>query len=674
MKTVLLLAQHPEFAESIRAGLNLQQYRLINRVNVEQAEPLLRPGLIDVCILDVESAHVKGLWGIEKIRRLIPDCPLVVYTDSKQWEWEEDAYLHGVSHVLSKPARGRLLNTLLERLGPNPLSSTGPVRPRNRSSAVRPSPSLRGAETDHSGFKALEVLRDFSAILTHSLCAEALLKQFLLLLREIIGVNRAAVFLRQPPATFGNSPASAEIPQLRSACAIGLSPGLLEHFQLSFEAGIGGYLFSHGRILRRDSEEAQDDTVMQKEFDLLGAQVAIPILDGESLIGVAAFDGRVTGEPLVNGELELIFHLLEALGLAIKNIWLHNQLGANHEMMADILRQLKSGCIVVGSDLSILHANKTAMHYFASPGRRNVGLEFTDLPQSLGSKVYQVLKAGTGIATFKYNPTDSPNTVYHISIVPLQTQNSVLPSSALLLIEDYTQTEQLQRLEIEAGNLRLVKSMAERLAHEIGNSIVPLSTHQQLMEEKFEDPDFRNSLSVALADGVKRISRLAKQMFFLARDNSEHPELIQVKRLVEEAFQEAETFHSGDVARLHYENGASALALTADHTGLKHALSEILLNALQANPKESQVTVNAHRKTDKDGIAWVEIEVSDPGPGFSPEAVNQALDPFYTTRNVGIGLGLTVARKIIESHRGKIDLAPSDKEHPSTIVVSLPSS
>jgi hypothetical protein len=376
---------------------------------------------------------------------------------------------------------------------------------------------------------------------------------------------------------------------------------------------------------------------------------------------------------LVNGELELIFHLLEALGLAIKNIWLHNQLGANHEMMADILRQLKSGCIVVGSDLSILHANKTAMHYFASPGRRNVALEFTDLPQSLGSKVYQVLKAGTGIATFKYNPTDSPNTVYHISIVPLQTQNSVLPSSALLLIEDYTQTEQLQRLEIEAGNLRLVKSMAERLAHEIGNSIVPLSTHQQLMDEKFEDPDFRKSLSLALVDSVKRISRLAKQMFFLARDNSEHPELIQVKGLVEEAFHEAETFHSGDVARLHYENGTSALALTADHTGLKHALSEILLNALQANPKESQVTVNAHRKTDKEGIGWVEIEVSDPGSGFSPEGANQALDPFYTTRTVGIGLGLTVARKIIESHRGKIDLAPSGKERPSTVVVSLPS-
>jgi hypothetical protein len=48
---------------------------------------------------------------------------------------------------------------------------------------------------------------------------------------------------------------------------------------------------------------------------------------------VAAFDGRVTGERLANSELELIFHLLEEVGLAVKNIWLHDQLAANSELI-----------------------------------------------------------------------------------------------------------------------------------------------------------------------------------------------------------------------------------------------------------------------------------------------------------------------------------------------------
>ena len=118
--------------------------------------------------------------------------------------------------------------------------------------------------------------------------------------------------------------------------------GLLQHFELSFEAGIGGHVFRLGRILRRSGEEVRHDPLAQKEFELLGAHVAVPILDRETVLGVALFDGRITGEPLVNSELELIFHLLEQLGLAIKNIWLHSQLAVNHEMMADILRELSS--------------------------------------------------------------------------------------------------------------------------------------------------------------------------------------------------------------------------------------------------------------------------------------------------------------------------------------------
>ena len=138
----------------------------------------------------------------------------------------------------------------------------------------------------------------------------------------------------------------------------------------------------------------------------------------------------------------------------------------------------------------------------------------------MGSKVYQVLKTGTAVATFKYNPPENPDTIYHVTIVPFQGENSVLPNSALLMVEDHTQSQQLQHLEIEAANLRLVKMMADRLAHEIGNAMVPISTHQQLLADKYKDSEFRASLDSALADGVKRVGRLLNQMRFLARDSA----------------------------------------------------------------------------------------------------------------------------------------------------------
>ena len=72
--------------------------------------------------------------------------------------------------------------------------------------------------------------------------------------------------------------------------------------------------------MRRDSDEVRADGETQKEFELLGAQVAVPILDRDAVIGVAVFDGRITGEPLVNVELEMIFRLLEQVGLGLRNI------------------------------------------------------------------------------------------------------------------------------------------------------------------------------------------------------------------------------------------------------------------------------------------------------------------------------------------------------------------
>lgn len=633
---------------------------------------MLAGGLIDACLLDAELDGVQTIWVIEKLLRRGLRCPLVVYTGQKAPEWEEEAFVRGVAQVLSKPVRGRLLTSVLEKL------LTHEPRPRSASPVINrpverrlPEAGDRG-ETGPGSFEALQILRDFSGILSHSLCAEALIRQFLLLLRKVLGINRATVFLRQPLLAFATSHVPAESLRLRSACSIGLLHGSLEHIELSLDSGIGAFAARHGRILRRESAEATADEQIEKEFELLGGQVAVPVLDRETLIGVAVFDARVTGESLANAELEWVFHLLEQVGLAVRNIWLHDQLSANHETMANVLRQLGSACIVVGQDLTVLHANKSARQHFSRSSRRGEDLEFSDLPHGLGSKIYQVLKTGAAIAPFRYQPDDTASSVYSVTIVPFQKQGSALPESALLVAEDQTQREQVQRLEIETANLRLVKTMAERLAHEIGNSLVPLSTHQQLLAKKYEDPEFRASLEVALTDGVKRISRLIDQMRFLARDTTATRETFPLSPLVEEAYQEAIKYQSVKSGQLKYNSPSQPVTMAGDRASLKHALAEVMLNALQANPASSKIIVRMQSETDNAGMEWVHIEVQDNGTGFTPEVARKVPEPFFTTRNVGMGLGLTVTRKIVETHHGRVEIAPSAEGQSGMVRISLP--
>ena len=116
MKTILVLSPHPDFAETIRASLNPEQHRIVHRLNVEEAEPLLVHGLADACILDVDLMGVESVWVIECLRRRDAKSPLIAYMANIQSEWEEEAFLRGVTHVLAKPVRSRLLNSLLERL------------------------------------------------------------------------------------------------------------------------------------------------------------------------------------------------------------------------------------------------------------------------------------------------------------------------------------------------------------------------------------------------------------------------------------------------------------------------------------------------------------------------------------------------------------------------------
>ena len=67
----------------------------------------------------------------------------------------------------------------------------------------------------------------------------------------------------------------------------------------------------------------------------------------------------------------------------------------------------------------------------------------------------------------------------------------------------------------------------------------------------------------------------------------------------------------------------------------------------------------------------VQIEIQDNGAGFTPEAGQKAPTPFYTTRNVGLGLGLTVSRKIIETHHGKLEIVNPKAGHSGLVRVFL---
>jgi signal transduction histidine kinase len=149
-------------------------------------------------------------------------------------------------------------------------------------------------------------------------------------------------------------------------------------------------------------------------------------------------------------------------------------------------------------------------------------------------------------------------------------------------------------------------------------------------------------------------------------------DIIPVEGLVQEAYEEAKKYQPVRATHLTYENGAQPAMVSGDRDALKHALTEVLINALQANPVEALIGVRTQTDAEGNGNRGVAIEVQDNGTGFSPELIERLPEPFFTTRNVGLGLGLAVSRKIIQTHHGKLALTNAPGGHAGVVRISLP--
>ena len=130
MKTVLVLSSNPAFPETISSAVSAAAFKIVHRVGVSQAEPLLRANIVDLCIMDFEADQMQGTWALDQVRRMSPASAIIVFIPENNMQWLEEAYLHGAWHVLTKPVRPRTLATVLERHGESGKSSSAKASSR----------------------------------------------------------------------------------------------------------------------------------------------------------------------------------------------------------------------------------------------------------------------------------------------------------------------------------------------------------------------------------------------------------------------------------------------------------------------------------------------------------------------------------------------------------------
>ncbi|MCW5622400.1 MAG: PAS domain-containing protein, partial [Burkholderiales bacterium] len=198
--------------------------------------------------------------------------------------------------------------------------------------------------------------------------------------------------------------------------------------------------------------------------------------------------------------------------------------------------------------------------------------------------------------------------------------------------------------------------VARRLAHEIKNPLTPIQLSAERLEHKLADklqPADAQMLSRSTQTIVSQVSQL-KGMVDAFSQYARMPEM-QLQRLdLNQLVRDVLALYEGHKAVMTLSLDEQLPPVVGDSARLRQVIHNLLQNAEQA-----VATTDAARvmiRTGRDTQAAL-LEVIDNGPGFQPEILRRAFEPYVTTKTKGTGLGLAIVKKIVEEHNGSIQLS-----------------
>ncbi|MBU2517416.1 MAG: DUF4118 domain-containing protein [Proteobacteria bacterium] len=203
----------------------------------------------------------------------------------------------------------------------------------------------------------------------------------------------------------------------------------------------------------------------------------------------------------------------------------------------------------------------------------------------------------------------------------------------------------------EAENLALLGQAAAAVAHELKAPLIAIGGFALRIHRDMEPGHpYRRQLKI-IVDQVGHMETLLRQMLDYSRPLELRLVPLELGGLVAEVFTLTEAVARERGVRLLSELDGRDLWVPADAGRLRQVLINLVQNAVQASPRGGEVLVRGQAGNDQ-----VALEVTDQGPGISPEDQKKVFFPFFTTKQGGTGLGLAITRKNVLAHGGTMEL------------------
>lgn len=499
-------------------------------------------------------------------------------------------------------------------------------------------------------------LLDFGRTLSATTALEPLLNALTERLRQVLDVEKVAVFIED-----------AALPE---GYKIAKSIGLGEVYKIpnDFRQMIRQKSASKGIVRADELDLIEIETTNGNGIRRQELHYFVPCVVRGKMVAVIGLGRTSDGSLLSSEDLEILQMVSGYVAVAVENSLLYQEqetraeeLELLKEFNESIVESVNVGLLAVDERGRITRCNSTFEEMLGLSREESVGKlvrEIFDegfalnLENIVGKSSWHLteIRNAYKLHTTNFN---GKSLILNVAIAPLR-PFSEHHKGAIIVLEDVTSRVKLEETLQQSEKLSSIGLLAAGVAHEVNTPLTGVSSYTQMLLSMIPETDPKHALLLKVSKQTERASNIVGNLLNFSRTgNASEFSEIDVNKLLNDTLQLLEPQLRQTQIEIVKNYSPLPLKIFGNAGKLQQVFTNLILNARDAILGEGTITLTTSFALEDQVV----IEVTDTGTGIEPENLSKIYDPFFTTKGVGsgTGLGMAVSYGIVQEHSGLIE-------------------